>query len=81
MDEAPLRRNKYNPYASRINVGILSGDALLIKAYQFLKIWNRNYSKNVSKYFSETGAVLCEGQQLDINFENRSNVTYDDYIR
>lgn len=82
MDEAPLRRNKPTIHTLHgINVGILSGDALLIKAYQFFEDLEPELFKKCIKIFSETGAVLCEGQQLDINFENMSNVTYDDYIK
>ena len=82
MDEAPLRRNKPTIHTLHgINVGILSGDALLIKAYQFFEDLEPELFKKCIKIFSETGAVLCEGQQFDINFENMSNVTYDDYIQ
>ena len=80
MDEAPLRRNKPTIHTLHgINTGILSGDALMIKAYQFFRSGAGIIQKCV-KIFSETGAVLCEGQQLDINFENMPNVTYRDYM-
>ena len=82
MDEAPLRRNKPTIHTLHgINVGILSGDALLIKAYQFFEDLEPELFKKCIKIFSETGAVLCEGQQFDINFENRSDVSYEDYIQ
>ncbi len=81
MDEAPLRRNKPTIHTLHgINVGILSGDALLIKAYQFFEDLEPELFKKCIKIFSETGAVLCEGQQLDVNFETMENVTYDDYV-
>ena len=54
---------------------------MLIKAYQFFEDLEPELFKKCIKIFSETGAVLCEGQQFDINFENMSNVTYDDYIQ
>lgn len=82
MDEAPLRRNKPTIHTIHgINIGILSGDALLIKAYQFFEDLEPELFKKCIKIFSETGAVLCEGQQMDVNFETDSNVTYDDYIQ
>lgn len=81
MDEAPLRRNKPTIHTLHgLNVGILSGDALLIKAYQFFEDLEPELFKECVKIFSHTGAVLCEGQQMDVNFETMENVTYDDYI-
>ncbi len=81
MDEAPLRRNKPTIHTLHgINVGILSGDALLIKAYQFFEDLEPELFKKCLQIFSHTGAVLCEGQQMDVNFETMENVTYDDYI-
>ena len=82
MDEAPLRRNKPTIHTIHgINIGILSGDALLIKAYQFFEDLEPELFKKCIKIFSETGAVLCEGQQMDVNFETDNNVTYHDYIQ
>ena len=82
MDEAPLRRNKPTIHTLHgINIGILSGDALLIKAYQFFEDLDPELFKKCVKIFSETGAVLCEGQQMDVNFETDDQVTYDDYVK
>lgn len=82
MDEAPLRRNKPTIHTIYgINIGILSGDALLIKAYQFFEDLEPELFKKCITIFSETGAVLCEGQQMDVNFETNSEVTYEDYIQ
>ena len=81
MDEAPLRRNNPTIHTLHgINVGILSGDALLIKAYQFFEDLEPELFKKCIQIFSETGAVLCEGQQMDVNFETMEDVTYDNYI-
>lgn len=82
MDEAPLRRGQPTIHTLHgVNVGILSGDALLIKAYQFFEDLEPELFKKCITIFSETGGVLCEGQQMDVNFETDSNVTYDDYIK
>lgn len=82
MDEAPLRRNKPTIHTIYgINIGILSGDALLIRAYQFFEDLEPELFKKCISIFSETGAVLCEGQQMDVNFETDNNVTYDDYLK
>lgn len=82
MDDAPLRRNYPTIHTLHgINVGILSGDALLIKAYQFFEDLEPILFKQCLQIFSETGAVLCEGQQMDVNFETQENVTYEEYIK
>ncbi|MCO5232005.1 MAG: polyprenyl synthetase family protein [Chitinophagales bacterium] len=81
MDAAPLRRGhatiheKYSP-----NTAILSGDALLVYAYKFLAQIPQNYLKNILDIFSDTAIEVCEGQQLDINFETQETVTEDEYI-
>ena len=82
MDEAPLRRNKPTVHALHgINIGILSGDALLIKSYQFFEDLEDSLFKNCIQLFSETGIKICEGQQMDVNFETNNKVSYDDYIQ
>ncbi|NAW51073.1 polyprenyl synthetase family protein [Elizabethkingia argentiflava] len=81
MDEAPLRRNQPTIHTLHgINTGILSGDALMIKAYQFFEDLEPELFKKCIQIFSETGALLCEGQQMDMNFESRANVSYRDYM-
>lgn len=82
MDEAPLRRNVptiHTVYG--INTGILSGDALLIKAYKFFEDLEPELFKACVRVFTHTGLLLCEGQQFDINFEVKEDVTFNDYIR
>jgi len=82
MDEAPLRRNKPTIHTLHgINVGILSGDALLLKAYKFFEDLEPALFKACIRVFTHTGLLLCEGQQYDINFETLENVTYEEYIR
>jgi len=82
MDEAPIRRGKPSTHSIYgINNTILSGDALLIKSYQFFEELNPTLFKKCVKIFSETAIELCEGQQMDINFENTSVVSLTDYLR
>lgn len=82
MDEAPLRRGKPTIHTLHgINIGILSGDAMLIKSYQFFEDLEPELFKECIQHFSKTAAVLCEGQQLDVNFETQSEVSYEDYIK
>lgn len=82
MDAAPLRRGKETVHIKyNTNVGILSGDALLIKAYQMFEDLPADKFKSVVKLFSRTASELCEGQQLDMNFETQESVSYEEYIK
>lgn len=81
MDDAPLRRGKITVHEKYgINTAILSGDALLVYAYKYLAQVPVQHLKEVLDIFNETAIEVCEGQQLDINFENQSQVTEDEYI-
>jgi geranylgeranyl diphosphate synthase, type II len=82
MDKAPLRRGqpsvheKWNP-----NIAILSGDVMLVRAYElFLDVPPAKLPK-VLRLFSHAAAQVCEGQQLDMNFETRSQVSIEEYLR
>ncbi|WP_124639935.1 MULTISPECIES: polyprenyl synthetase family protein [Amniculibacterium] len=82
MDEAPMRRNTptiHTVYG--VNTGILSGDGLLLKAYTYFEDLDPELYKACLRVFTHTGLLLCEGQQYDINFETKKDVSYDDYIR
>ncbi len=82
MDDAPLRRGNPTVHEKwNINTGILSGDAMLILAYQFFENYEPYIFKDLAKLFSKTALEVCEGQQLDINFETRSDVTIEEYIK
>lgn len=82
MDEAPLRRgNKTVHEKWNLNTGILSGDAMLILAYQYFENYEPAIFKDLAKLFSKTALEVCEGQQLDINFETRSDVSIPEYIK
>lgn len=82
MDVAPLRRGQPTVYTKYgINTGILSGDALLIKSYQLFENLEPFLFKKCVILFSEIGMMLCEGQQMDVNFETQKNLTYQDYIQ
>lgn len=82
MDEAPLRRgNKTVHEKWNVNTGILSGDAMLILAYQYFENYEPTIFKDLAKLFSKTALEVCEGQQLDINFETRNNVSIPEYIK
>jgi geranylgeranyl diphosphate synthase, type II len=83
MDEAPLRRGKPTVHARYgVNTGILSGDVMLIQAYHFLnKIEDNDLKSKLFTIFNKMAIEVCEGQQYDMNFERRNDVTLDEYIR
>ncbi len=81
MDDAPLRRGKQTVHEKwDINTGILSGDAMLILAYQYFENYEPNVFQKLAKLFSKTALEVCDGQQLDVDFETRNDVTIDEYI-
>ena len=81
MDDAPLRRGKATVHEKwNINTGILSGDAMLILAYQYFENYEPIVFQKLAKLFSKTALEVCDGQQLDVDFETRNNVTISEYI-
>lgn len=82
MDDAPLRRGKLTVHEKwNINTGILSGDAMLILAYQLFENYEPSTFQTLAKLFSKTALEVCEGQQYDIDFETRNNVTISEYLK
>lgn len=81
MDDAPLRRGKPTVHEKwNLNTGILSGDAMLILSYQLLEYYSGATYKNLNSLFTKTALEVCEGQQCDIDFETRNDVTINEYI-
>lgn len=81
MDEAPLRRGQPTVHEKwNGNVAILSGDVMLVNAYQLLLTIDSDKLKPALERFSRTAAEVCEGQQLDMNFETRRDVSEEEYI-
>ncbi len=81
MDQAPLRRGKetiYKKWGS--DVAILSGDTMLIKAFQYVLNTDNKYRYEVFAELCKVALEVCEGQQLDLNFETRDDVTLDEYL-
>jgi geranylgeranyl diphosphate synthase, type II len=79
MDAAPLRRGKPTVHAKYgTNTGILSGDVMVIIAYEFL---NKIPHPKLLSIFNKMAIEVCEGQQYDMNFETRNDVTIPEYIR
>lgn len=82
MDEAPLRRNRPTVHTKwNLSTAILSGDALLIEAYKLLAEEPEKNLYERLQVFNQTAIEVCEGQQLDMEYELRTNLTVDDYIR
>lgn len=81
MDKAPIRRSKPTVHVKwDDNTAILSGDVMQIAAYQLISKTPDQYLKQVLDLFSNTAAEICEGQQLDVDFEHRLKVEADEYL-
>lgn len=82
MDDAPLRRGNETVHEKwNVNTGILSGDAMLILAYQFFESYEPKVFRELAKLFSKTALEVCEGQQYDVDFETRDDVTIPEYLK
>jgi len=81
MDNAPIRRGKttvHNRWNN--NVAILSGDVMLIEGYKLMMQVDNHILRQVMDIFNETAVGVCEGQQLDMEFETRPVVDINEYI-
>ena len=82
MDAAALRRGmetvhtKYNN-----NTAILAGDVMMIKSYEYINKMNGPYLQKILRIFNTTAKEVCEGQQLDMDFEQKDMVSLDQYIQ
>lgn len=80
MDNAPLRRGQRTIHEKwDTNTAILSGDALLIMAYRLFENYPSEIFKQLAVLFSTTAIKVCEGQQLDMDFQQKSTVTISAY--
>lgn len=81
MDGADLRRNKPTVHKKwDENTAILSGDAMMVKAYRHLLKYEGPNFKQILDCFTQTALEVCEGQQYDMNFETIERVSVDDYL-
>jgi geranylgeranyl diphosphate synthase type II len=81
MDNAALRRGMetiHTKYGS--NIALLSGDVMLIRAYDYINKIHINYLPKILSLFSKTAREVCEGQQLDMDFEKKENVSLEEYL-
>ncbi len=82
MDDAPLRRGNETVHEKwNLNTAILSGDAMLILAYQYFEKYNSDTFRKLAQLFSKTALEVCEGQQYDVDFETREDVTIPEYLK
>lgn len=81
MDQAPLRRGQQTVHEKwNTNTAILSGDVMLVAAYDLLLQVEDRHFKQVVRRFNKTAAEVCEGQQLDMIFAAKKDVKKEDYI-
>lgn len=82
MDNANMRRGHATVHEKwNVNTAILSGDVMLVRAYQLLAQVPEKVLPDVLQMFSKTSAEVCEGQQMDMGFEKRDEVTEAEYIQ
>jgi len=82
MDNAPLRRGQQTVHEKwNNNVAILSGDTMLVQAYQLIAEVDNTIVKQVLAVFSKAAIEVCEGQQWDMDFETQSDVSIPDYLK
>jgi len=81
MDEAPLRRGEPTVHVKYdTNTAILSGDVMLIYAYKFLENYPDEIALKLLKIFNKMAIEVCDGQQMDIDFESREDVGILEYL-
>jgi geranylgeranyl diphosphate synthase, type II len=81
MDKAPLRRSQQTVHKKwNDDIAILSGDTMFVQSCMHLMKVNASYLQRVLSLFLKTAAEVCEGQQLDMNFEKSNHVSIDEYI-
>ena len=81
MDKAPLRRGMetvHTKYGE--STALLAGDVMLIKAYEYINQIHTVYLQKVLSLFNQTAKEVCEGQQLDMDFENMNDVNMEEYL-
>ncbi len=81
MDKAPLRRGKPTVHAKwSESAAILSGDVMFVEAYKMMIKVEDGILREVLDIFSDTASGVCQGQQADMNFENRDDVSIEEYL-
>jgi len=82
MDKAPLRRGKQTVHTKyNDSTALLAGDVMLVRAYEYLNKISPAYLSKVLSLFNRTAIEVCEGQQMDMDYESQTNVNMNDYLR
>jgi geranylgeranyl diphosphate synthase type II len=82
MDSSAIRRGKDTVHIKwNLNQAILSGDSMLILSYKLLEKYDSEIQKELLKLFNETALLICEGQQLDLDFEQKNDIDYENYLK
>jgi geranylgeranyl diphosphate synthase type II len=82
MDNSVLRRNKPTVHEKwNRNIAILSGDVMSILSYRFIEDCSTEILPDILSLFTDTALKVCEGQQYDMNYESRNDVSVDEYIK
>ncbi len=82
MDEAPIRRGQPTVHEKwNHNTAILSGDVMLVKAYEHLLNYPKEILADLLRLFNKTAVEVCEGQQIDMLFETQKDVKVEEYIK
>ncbi len=82
MDQAPLRRARQTVHEKwNTNIAILSGDAMFVQSFQLMMQVEAGILKSVLDLFSRTAIEVCEGQQMDMDFETADGVSLEEYLR
>ena len=82
MDKAPLRRGKKTVHEKYgISTAILSGDVMMVVGYEYISRIQSTHIRRILHLYNQTAMQVCEGQQLDMDFESKEQVTMDDYLQ
>jgi len=82
MDKAPLRRGMQTVHTRYgESTAILAGDVMLVQAYEYLNKMNPEHLQSILSLFNKTAKEVCEGQQLDMDFETKATVFLSEYIK
>jgi len=82
MDKAPLRRGKPTVHTKyNESTALLAGDVMLVRGYEYLNKISPAYLNKVLALFNKTAIEVCEGQQMDMDYESRENVSMNEYLR
>ena len=81
MDKAPLRRGRPTVHAKyNESTALLAGDVMLLHSYDYLNETSPDYAPSLIRLLNKTGKEVCEGQQLDMDFENENAISLDQYM-